>query len=73
MFHFTMTMPLYLMMISGSILLLTALILRFLLKNRLPGYFFPILWGMVLIRFLVPFSLSSPLSLKLSSDRKSVV
>ena len=67
MFHFTMTMPLYLMMISGSILLLTALILRFLLKNRLPGYFFPILWGMVLIRFLVPFSLSSPLSLKLSS------
>ena len=32
MFHFTMTMPLYLMMISGSILLLTALILRFLLK-----------------------------------------
>ncbi|MDE7187150.1 MAG: M56 family metallopeptidase, partial [Lachnospiraceae bacterium] len=67
MLHFTMTMPLYLMMISGSILLLTVLILRFLLKKRLPGYFFPILWGMVLLRFLVPFSLSSPLSLKLFS------
>lgn len=67
MLHFRMTMPLYLMMISGSILLLIVLLLRSLLKKRLPGYVFPILWGLVLVRFLVPFSLSSPLSLKISS------
>lgn len=68
MLHFRMTMPLYLMMISGSILLLIVLLLRSLLKKRLPGYVFPILWSLVLIRFLVPFSLSSPLSLKVSSN-----
>lgn len=67
MLHFTMNMPLYLMMVSGSILLLMVLVLRFLLKKKLPGYVFPILWSLVLIRFLVPFSLSSPLSLKVSS------
>ena len=67
MLHVTMNMPLYLMMVSGSILLLIVLVLRFLLKKRLPGYVFPILWSLVLIRFLVPFSLSSPLSLKVSS------
>ena len=67
MLHFTMNMPLYLMMVSGSILLLIVLVLRFLLKKKLPGYVFPILWSLVLIRFLVPFSLSSPLSLKVSS------
>lgn len=67
MLHFRMDMPLYLMMFSGSIMLLAVLLLRCLLKKRLPGYVFPILWGLVLIRFLVPFSLSSPLSLKVSS------
>lgn len=67
MLHFRMTMPLYLMMFSGSILLLIVLLLRCLLKKRLPGYVFPVLWGLVLVRFLVPFSLSSPLSLKLPS------
>ncbi|QHQ60984.1 hypothetical protein Ana3638_09525 [Anaerocolumna sedimenticola] len=62
MLHFRMGMPLYLMALYGSVMILTILILRGLLKNKLPKPIFPFLWILVLIRFLVPFSLSSPLS-----------
>ncbi|MCM1182702.1 MAG: M56 family metallopeptidase [Roseburia sp.] len=64
MLHFRMDMPLYLMMLYGSILLLAVLLLRALLKNRLPKFVFPVLWGLVLLRLLVPYALSSPLSVK---------
>lgn len=62
MLHLRMGMPLYLMAFYGSIMILAVLILRSLLKNRLPKPVFPILWALVLIRLLIPFSLSSPLS-----------
>lgn len=64
MLHFRMSMPFYYMALYGSIMIVVVLLLRILFKNRLPKFVFPILWGLVLIRFLVPFSLSSPLSMK---------
>lgn len=64
MLHFRLNMPLSFMMLYGSMMLLLVLALRCLLKKRLPGYVFPLLWGLVIVRFLVPFSISSPLSMK---------
>lgn len=64
MLHFRMNMPFYYMALYGNIMIAVVLLLRLLLKNRLPKFVFPVLWGLVLIRFLVPFSLSSPLSMK---------
>ncbi len=62
MLHFRMDMPLYLMAIYGSMMIVMVLLLRIFLRNRLPKPVFPLLWGLVLIRLLVPFSLSSPIS-----------
>ncbi|WMJ89870.1 M56 family metallopeptidase [Anaerocolumna sp. MB42-C2] len=62
MLHFRMGMPLSLMALYGSAMILIVLILRGFLKNKLPKPIFPFLWTLVLIRLLVPFSLSSPLS-----------
>ena len=63
MLHFGMNMPYYLMMLYGSIMIVIVLILRALFRNRLPKFVFPVLWCVVLARFLIPFSVSSPLSL----------
>lgn len=63
MLHFRMNMPFYLCAFYGSIMIVIVLALRALLKNKLPKFVFPLLWGVVLVRLLVPFSLSSPLSL----------
>lgn len=68
MLHFTMKMPFPLMAFYGSIMILIVLLLRGLLKNKLPKFVFPVLWCVVLVRLLVPFSLSSPLSIKLSEN-----
>ncbi|QOX62658.1 hypothetical protein FRZ06_04495 [Anoxybacterium hadale] len=62
MLHFRMDMPLYLMAMYGSVMIAVVLLLRFFLRNRLPKFVFPLLWSLILIRLLVPFSLSSPLS-----------
>lgn len=59
-----MNMPFYLMAFYGSTMIIIVLIMRGILKNRLPKFVFPALWYVVLIRLLVPFSLSSPLSFK---------
>lgn len=58
-----MNMPYYLMMIYGSIMIVMVLILRGLFRNRLPKFVFPVLWCVVLARFVIPFSVSSPLSI----------
>ena len=68
MLHFGMNMPLYLMVLYGSIMIVTVLILRALLKNRLPKFVFPMLWGLVLLRFLIPFSISSPISMPVPAN-----
>ncbi len=62
MLHFRMDMPLYLMALYGSIMIVAVCLLRGFLRNRLPKFIFPLLWGLVLVRLLVPFSLSSPIS-----------
>lgn len=62
MLHFRMDMPLYLMALYGSAMIIIVLLLRSLLRDRLPKFVFPLLWGLVLIRLLLPFSLSSPIS-----------
>ena len=68
MLHFGMNMPFILMMFYGSVMILIVLLFRMLLKKKLPKFVFPILWCVVLVRLLVPFSLSSPLSIKVSGD-----
>ena len=64
MLHFRMNMPFILMVFYGSLMIIIILLLRSLLKRSLPKFVFPVLWCMVLLRLLVPFSLSSPLSIK---------
>ena len=63
MLHFGMNMPYYLMMLYGNVMIVIVLILRALFRDRLPKFVFPVLWGVVLLRFLIPFSVSSPLSI----------
>lgn len=64
MLNFKMNMPFYLMVFYGSIMIAALLVLRALLKNKLPKFVFPVLWCVILLRLLVPFSVSSPLSMK---------
>lgn len=63
MFHFRLEMPWYLMSLYGAAMIGVVILLRLFLKKRLPKTLFPALWGLVLIRLLVPFSLSTPMSL----------
>lgn len=63
MLHFRMNMPYVYMALYGSIMIGAVFVLRALLKNKMPRFVFPLLWGVVLLRLLVPFSLSSPFSL----------
>ena len=67
MLYFGMNMPFYYMALYGSIMIVIVLLLRAFLKERLPKFVFPVLWGVVLLRLLVPFSVSSPLSLPVPS------
>ena len=67
MLHFGLNMPFYYMALYGSIMIVIVLLLRAFLKERLPKFVFPVLWGVVLLRLLVPFSVSSPLSLPVPS------
>ena len=53
-----MNMPFYYMALYGSIMIVIVLVLRAFLKERLPKFVFPVLWGVVLLRLLVPFSVS---------------
>jgi len=63
MLNFRMNMPFLLMAFYGSIMIVVILLLRAALKIRLPKFVFPTLWSLVMLRLLVPFSISSPLSL----------
>lgn len=50
------------MSLSGAVLILAVVVLRALAMNRLPKDTFLILWGIVLLRLTVPFSVPSELS-----------
>lgn len=67
MIDFKMNMPFYYMVFYGSIMIIIVLLLRALLRNRLPKFAFPVLWSVILIRLLIPFSIGSPLSMKVPS------
>ena len=62
-----MRMSLFKMSLSGAVIILAVLIVRALFINRLPKKTFVILWEIVLVRLLLPFTVPSVL------DRKSVV
>ena len=68
MLHFRMNMPFALMALYGSLMIVIVLLFRALLRDKLPKFVFPILWCVILVRLLVPFSLSSPLSLKVPDE-----
>lgn len=68
MLYFGMDMPFLLMSFYGAVMILTVLILRALLKKRLPKFVFPLLWCVVLARLLIPFSLSSPLTVRIADE-----
>ncbi|MCH5256396.1 MAG: M56 family metallopeptidase [Lachnospiraceae bacterium] len=68
MLHLRMNMPFALMAFYGSLMIIIVLLFRAFLKDKLPKFVFPILWCVVLLRLLVPFSLSSPLSIKISDS-----
>ena len=63
MIQFAFNMPLWLMGVYGGAMGLGGLALRLLLGRWLPKRVMPVLWALVLVRLLVPFSVSSPLSL----------
>lgn len=68
MLHLRMNMPFALMALYGSLMIVIVLLFRALLRDKLPKFVFPILWCVILIRLIVPFSLSSPLSLKMPEE-----
>ena len=55
-------MTLLQMSFSGAILIIVILFIRALAINRLPKQTFLILWGLALLRLLVPFTIPSPFS-----------
>lgn len=63
MIQFAFGMPLFLMSFYGGMMVLAVLLARFLFGRWLPKRVMPVLWTLVLVRLLVPFSISSPISL----------
>ena len=57
------------MTLQGGVLILVILLLRGLLRYRLPGWTFRILWGVALVRLLVPLTLPSQWSVYTGLDR----
>ena len=57
-----MRMSLFKMSLSGAVIILAVLIVRALFINRLPKKTFVILWEIVLVRLLLPFTVPSVFS-----------
>ena len=55
-------MSLIQMSVSGAVMILVTIVLRALFLHRLPKKTFTVLWSVVMVRLLVPYSLSSPFS-----------
>ncbi len=66
-------MSLLQMSFSAAVMILIITLIRALFINRLPKATFIALWGIVLIRLLVPFSLPSPLSVYSLANRPEAV
>ncbi len=50
------------MSISGAVMILVIVVIRALLLHRLPKRAFTVLWGVVLVRLLIPYTLPCPFS-----------
>ena len=50
------------MCLQGSVLIVIVLIVRALFGQRMPKAVLPVLWGLVLVRLLIPFSITTPWS-----------
>ena len=59
------------MSLAGAVMILVITVLRALAMNRVPKRTFPVLWGCVLVRLLVPFSLPFGLSIYSILARKT--
>ena len=59
------------MSLAGAVMILVITVLRALAMNRVPKRTFPVLWGCVLVRLLVPFSLPFGLSIYSILGRKT--
>ena len=57
------------MSLSGAVMIIAIIIIRALAINRLPKKTFLILWGIVLLRLMVPFSIPSALSVYSLAER----
>ncbi|MDE7478957.1 MAG: M56 family metallopeptidase, partial [Lachnospiraceae bacterium] len=66
-------MSLLQMSFSGAVLILVVIIIRILAINRLPKMTFLILWGIVLFRLLIPFSISSAFSVYSLIDQNAKI
>jgi len=47
---------------TSSILIISVIILRYFFLDKLPKQTFPLLWGVILLRLLIPFSFESPIA-----------
>lgn len=61
------------MSFSGTVMILVIIIVRAIAKNKLPKRTFLLLWGLVVFRLLIPFSIPSTLSVYSLLDRNSTV
>lgn len=66
-------MSLIQMSISGGIMILVVTAVRFLAINRLPKRAFLLFWGVIWLRLMIPFSVSSVLSAYTVIDRYSAI
>lgn len=61
------------MSISAAVMIFIITVIRALAINRLPKKTFIVLWGIVLLRLLVPFSLPSPISVYSFANRQATI
>ena len=57
------------MSLSGAVMIIAIIVIRALAINHLPKKTFLILWGIVLLRLMVPFSIPSALSVYSLAER----
>lgn len=61
------------MSLSGAVLIVVIVVIRAVTINRLPKNTFLVLWGIVLVRLLIPFSIPSELSVYSFIEKNSVL
>ena len=60
------------MSVSGAVFIVAVMVIRTVANRHLPRRTFPVLWGMVLLRLLLPFSIPSVLSIYTFIGRSTV-